>query len=198
MVSRFLHRKVRSFLHPCFSLWVKVGVLQPVGFPAERVALGMVQDPVQHRSGKYRITHHISPVNDLFVGGKDNGTGFIGITDKCEKPVCLSAADRCITDLINDDKLCFLDIFESESGCTLCFCGVENLNQAGHLLKTYSIAAVDSLQAKTTGNHGLAEARRSRKDKASAVIYLQVNTDQPIAFYKGINTIYLNTLLLLH
>ena len=47
--------------------------------------------------------------------------------------------------LINYDKLCFLDIFESKSGCTLCFCGVENLNQVGHLLKTYSIAAVDSL-----------------------------------------------------
>lgn len=70
----------------------------------------MVQDPVQHRSGKYRIPHHLSPVNDLFVGGKDDGTGFIGITDKCEKPVCLSAADRCVADLINYDKLCFLDI----------------------------------------------------------------------------------------
>ena len=69
----------------------------------------MVQDPVQHCSGKYWIPHHLSPVNDLFVGGKDDGTGFIGVTDKCEKAVCLSAAYRCIADLINDDKLCFLD-----------------------------------------------------------------------------------------
>ena len=87
MVSTFLHDPVSKFLHPCFSLRVQVRVLQPVGFPAERVTLGMMQDPVQHRSGKYRITHHLSPVNDLFVGGKDDGTGFIGITDKCEKPV---------------------------------------------------------------------------------------------------------------
>ena len=130
LVSRFFHRKVstfllypvRRFLHPCVSLWVQVRVLQPVGFPAERIALGMVQDPVQHCSGKYWIPHHLSPVNNLFVGGKDDGTGFIGVTDKCEKAVCLSAAYRCIADLINDDKLCFLDIFESESGCTLCFC----------------------------------------------------------------------------
>ena len=43
---------------------------------------------------------------------EDDGTGFIGVTDKCEKAVCLSAAYRCIADLINDDKLCFLDIFE--------------------------------------------------------------------------------------
>ena len=71
-------------------------MLQPVGFPAERVTLGMVQDPVQHCSGKYWIPHHLSPVNDLFVGGKDDGTGFIGVTDKCEKAVCLSAAYRCI------------------------------------------------------------------------------------------------------
>ena len=153
LVSRFLHRKVSTFLlysvrrffTSSFSLRVQVRVLQPVGFPAERIALGMVQDPVQHCSGKYWIPHHLSPVNDLFVGGKDDGTGFIGVTDKCEKAVCLSAAYRCIADLINDDKLCFLDIFESKSGCTLCFCGVENLNQVGHLLKTYSIATVDSL-----------------------------------------------------
>ena len=79
------------------------------------------------------------------ISVKAGGTGFIGITDKCEKSVCLSAAYRRIANLINDDKLCFLDIFESESGCTLCFCSVENLNQVGHLLKTYSIAAVDSL-----------------------------------------------------
>ena len=117
LVSRFLHRKVSTFLlypvsrflHPSFSLQVQVRVLQPVGFPAERVTLGMVQDPVQHCSGKYWIPHHLSPVNDLFVGGKDDGTGFIGVTDKCEKAVCLSAAYRCIADLINDDKLCFLD-----------------------------------------------------------------------------------------
>ena len=86
-------------------------MLQPVGFPSERVTLGMVQDPVQHRGGKHRISHHLCPVNDLFVGGKDDGTGFIGITDKCEKAVGLSAADRCIADLVNDDKLCFLDIW---------------------------------------------------------------------------------------
>ena len=78
MVRSFLHTLVRRFLHPCVSLWVQVRVLQPVGFPAERVTLGMVQDPVQHRSGKYRITHHLSPVNDLFIGGKNDGTGFIG------------------------------------------------------------------------------------------------------------------------
>ena len=63
LVSRFFHHKVSTFLlypvsrflHPCVSLWVQVRVLQPVGFPTERVTLGMVQDPVQHRSGKYRI-----------------------------------------------------------------------------------------------------------------------------------------------
>lgn len=57
-------------LHPCFSLWVKGRVLQPVEFLTERVTLDMVQDPIQHCSGKYRITHHLGPVNALFVGGK--------------------------------------------------------------------------------------------------------------------------------
>ena len=75
LVSRFLHRKVstfllypvRRFLHPCVSLWVQVRVLQSVGFSAERVTLGMMQDPVQHCSGKYWIPHHLSPINDLFM-----------------------------------------------------------------------------------------------------------------------------------
>ena len=91
-------------------------MLQPVGFPAERVTLGMVQDPVQHRGGKHRISHHLCPVNDLFVGGKDDGTGFIGVADKCEKTIRVSAADRSVANLLNDDKLGFLDIFEPESG----------------------------------------------------------------------------------
>ena len=145
-------------------------MLQPVGFPSERVTLGMVQDPVQHRGGKHRISHHLCPVNDLFVGGKDDGTGFIGVADKCEKTIRLSAADRSVANLINDDKLGFLDIFEPETGGALCLCGVEDLDQAGHLLKTYRIAAVDSLQPQTTGDHSLAEARRPRKDKVSAVV----------------------------
>ena len=102
----------------------------------------MVQDPVQHRGGKHRISHHLCPVNDLFVGGKDDGTGFIGVADKCEKTIRLSAADRSVANLINDDKLGFLDIFEPETGGALCLCGVEDLDQAGHLLKTSAVSRI--------------------------------------------------------
>ena len=35
---------------------------------------------------------------------------FIGVADKCEKTIRLSAADQSVANLINDDKLGFLDI----------------------------------------------------------------------------------------
>ena len=73
----------------------------------------MMQDPVQHRSGKYRITHHLSPVNDLFVGGKDDGTGFIGVADKCEKTIRLSAADRSVA---NCNQRAQTDGFAEQNG----------------------------------------------------------------------------------
>ena len=50
----------------------------------------MVEDPVQHGSCKHWIPHHLCPVNDLLIGGKDDGAGFIGVADKgkkCGSPV---------------------------------------------------------------------------------------------------------------
>ena len=46
---------------------------------------------------------------------KDDGSGFIGVADKGKKAVRLSTADWCVTDLINNDKLCLSDIFQAES-----------------------------------------------------------------------------------
>ena len=64
----------------------------------------MVEDPIQHRSCKHRVAHHLSPVNDLFVGGKDDGAGFIGIADKSKKTVCLAPADWRIANLIDNNE----------------------------------------------------------------------------------------------
>ena len=36
-------------------------MLQPVGFPAKRVTVRMVENPVQHGGGKDRIAHHLCP-----------------------------------------------------------------------------------------------------------------------------------------
>lgn len=45
----------------------------------------MVEDPTPHGSCKHRVAHHLCPVNDLLVGGKDDGVGFIGVADKSKK-----------------------------------------------------------------------------------------------------------------
>ena len=43
----------------------------------------------------------------VFVGGKR----FTIITDESEETICLTSGDRCVSDLINDDKLCLLQVF---------------------------------------------------------------------------------------
>ena len=53
----------------------------------------MVEDPVQHGSCKHWIPHHLCPVNNLLIGGKDDGAGFIGVADKGKKAVRLSTAE---------------------------------------------------------------------------------------------------------
>lgn len=123
----------------------------------------MVEDPVQHGSCKHWIPHHLCPVNDLLIGGKDDGAGFIGVADKGKKAVRLSTADWCVTDLINNDKLCLSDIFQAESCSPLSFCSIEDTDQVRHLFKTYRITAVDSLQAQTAGYHGLGRGPEARQ-----------------------------------
>ena len=102
-------------------------------------------------------------VNNLLVGGKDDGVGFIGVADNGKKAVRLSTADRCVTNLINNNKLCLPDIFQAGSCSPLSFCGIEDANQVCHLFKTYHITAVDSLQSQTAGHHGLAKARQKTR-----------------------------------
>lgn len=130
----------------------------------------MVENSVQHGSCMHWIAHHFCPVNDLLVGGKDDGASFIGIADKSKKAVRLPTADRCVTNLINNDKLCFPDIFQAESCNPLSFCGIKDADQVFHLFKAYCITAVDSLSSQAASHHGLAEAQRSGKDKVSTVV----------------------------
>ena len=87
----------------------------------------MVENPVQHGGCKYRISHHFCPVHDLLVGREDVGGGFVGITDEGKEPVGLAAGDRSISDLVDDEELCLLQIPQSEPCGTLRLCCVKDL-----------------------------------------------------------------------
>ena len=57
-----------------------------------------MKDSVQHGCGKNRITHHLGPLGDLLVGGKNDRRRLVRITDEGEEPVSLRSADRCVSD----------------------------------------------------------------------------------------------------
>ena len=90
-------------------------MLQTIRFPGKREAAGMLQDPVQQRSGENWIAHHLCPVSNLFVGRKDQGGCLVGIADKGKEPVGLSPGNRSISDFINQYQLSLLQ-FEREPG----------------------------------------------------------------------------------
>ena len=130
----------------------------------------MVKDAIKHRSGKYWIPHHLRPVHDLFVCGKDNGRCLIGITDKCEEPVGLAAGDRRITDLINDEELCFFQVPQAEASGAFNLCCVKDLHKVDHLFKADSIAVIDGMEPESHCHHGLPEAGWARQNDVAAVI----------------------------
>ena len=67
----------------------------------------MVEYPVEQCGGKDRIPHHLSPIRYLFVGGKDNGGGLIGIAYKCEEAVGLAPGNRGIAYFILWEVKCY-------------------------------------------------------------------------------------------
>ena len=62
-------------------------MLETVRFPTQRKAFRMVKYPVKHGGGKHRVSHHLSPLLNLLVGGKDDGGRLIGVTDESEEAV---------------------------------------------------------------------------------------------------------------
>ena len=146
-------------------------MLQTVGLPSQREACCVVKDSVQHGCGKNRITHHLGPLGDLLVGGKNDRRRLVRITDEGEEPVSLRSADRCVSDLIDDDQLCLFDVLQPEACTALGISIVEDLHKVGHPLKAYRVAAVDRLHAEAHCQHGLAEPRRARKNDVCIGVY---------------------------
>ena len=89
----------------------------------------MLQDSVQQCSGKNRISHHLCPVRNLLVGGKDQGRRLVGITDKGKEPVRLGPGDRSVADFIAYNQLSLLQVLNPEAGSPVRLTVVEKLNQ---------------------------------------------------------------------
>jgi len=96
-------------------------MLEPVGIPFKGIAPGMVQDPVKQSGSEHRITHHLRPVDDLLVGGEQDGGGFIDIAYDGEEPVGLAPCDGRISDFIDDDQLGFPEVPKPEPCGALVF-----------------------------------------------------------------------------
>ena len=145
-------------------------MLKSVGLSLKRVAVGVMQYPVKQCCGKHRIPNHLSPVGYLFVGRKDDGGGFVCVTDKGKESVGLASGNRCVSYLIDDYQLSLLEVLKPETCGTLCFCIIKDLNKVDHLLEADGIAAVDGVKPSTNSHHSFSKTRRSSKDNVSAVI----------------------------
>ena len=75
-------------------------MLQSVRLPGKGETAGVLQDPVQEGCGQDRIAHHLRPVCNFLVSRKDQGGGFVGITDKGKEPVGLRPGYRSIPDFV--------------------------------------------------------------------------------------------------
>ena len=120
----------------------------------------MVKYSVKQCRGKNGITHHLSPVSDLLVGGKDDGRSFISVADEGEETVCLTSADGRVTYFVDDDQLSFFDVSYPEARRAFRVRVVKEFDQVDHLFKADRVTAVDRVQAKPDGNHRLANTGR--------------------------------------
>ena len=84
-----------------------IRMLKSVGFSTERITTRVMEDPIQHGSGKYGIPHHLCPFHDLLVRGKYDRGCFVSITDEREEPVGLAAGNRSIADFILWEVHCY-------------------------------------------------------------------------------------------
>ena len=83
-----------------------------------------------------------SPVHNFLVGGKDDGGSLIGVADECEEPIGLTPGNRCVANLVNNEQLRFLQVFQSEPGSPFRFCGIQYLYQIYHFLEADGVTAV--------------------------------------------------------
>ena len=124
-------------------------MLETVGFPTQGKAFRMVKYPVKHGGGKHRVSHHLSPLRNLLVGGKDDGGRLIGVTDESEEAVRLRTRYRCVADFVDDNQLRFLQVLQPEAGGTLCVSSVHDTDQVTHLLEADGIACLDGIQSQS-------------------------------------------------
>ena len=131
----------------------------------------MVKYPVKHGSRQNRVTHHLRPLGDLLVCGKDDRGGLVGVADKGEEAVCFVPGDRRISDLVNNDQLCLPDVLQPEPGGALDIGVVQDPGEAGHALKADRVTAVDCFKPQSCSDHGLAESGRPGKYDVRLGIY---------------------------
>lgn len=105
----------------------------------EGVAAGVVKYPVKQRRGKNGITHHLGPVGDLLVGGKDDGRSLVSVADKGEETVCLASADGRVTYFVDDDQLSLFDVPYPEARGAFRVRVVKELDKVDHLFPSFAL-----------------------------------------------------------
>ena len=87
----------------------------PVALAVHVEHFAFVHQPIQHRSGDYRIPHELAPLRYPFVGSQDDRRLLIKLVDEAEQRIRLLPGDWLEPNLVYDDKIRLRDFFQTRS-----------------------------------------------------------------------------------
>ena len=65
---------------------------------------GMMEQPVEQRSGDDGVAEHLAPFGEAAVGGEDHGALFVAGVDELEEQIAAAWRDRQVSDLVDDEQ----------------------------------------------------------------------------------------------
>ena len=85
--------------------WILDLILHAITVPLDEDSFRMVEKAIEHRAGQSCvIVEELGPTLVRLIGGQDDGSALVAVTDHLEQQVGACLVDGQIPDLINDQN----------------------------------------------------------------------------------------------